>query len=163
MIILTRRLVLIAATALAVSAGAAVAHKYRSANLEIEHPWSRATSKTAKVGAGYVIIKNNGSEPDKLLAATSEISEKTELHETVIKDNIASMRALPTGVTIPAKGSVEFGPGGMHIMFVGLKRALKEGEFFKGTLTFEKAGAIDVRFAIEEKEPAGKSHQHHNH
>jgi hypothetical protein len=34
-------------------------------------------------------------------------------------------------------------------MFNDLKRPLTEGEEFKGTLTFEKAGTVDVTFEVE--------------
>lgn len=116
----------------------------------------------AKVGAGYVLIKNNGADADRLIAVTSEICVKAELHMSVVKDNVASMHALPDGVVIPAQSAAEFDPGGMHIMLFGLKKPLKEGEFFKGTFTFEKAGKIEVRFAVEEGAP-GKVKELHRH
>jgi periplasmic copper chaperone A len=162
MINLSRRLIVFVAAMGAVWGGPAAAHKYRTGNLEIVHPWSRAMPMGARVGAGYVLIKNNGTEADRLVAVSSEICEKAELHTSVVKDNVATMHALPDGVVIPAQAAAEFEPGGMHIMLVGLKKPLKEGEFFKGTFTFEKAGKIEVRFAVEEGTP-GKAKELHRH
>jgi periplasmic copper chaperone A len=157
---LSRWLVVFVAAMGAVWVGSAAAHKYRTGNLEIVHPWSRAMPMGAKVGAGYVLIKNNGADADRLIAVTSEICVKAELHMSVVKDNVASMHALPDGVVIPAQATAEFDPGGMHIMLFGLRKPLKEGEFFKGTFTFEKAGKIEVRFAVEEGAPGNVKELH---
>ena len=48
-------------------------------------------------------------------------------------------------------------------MFLDLKRPLKEGEEFSGTLTFEKAGTVDVTFEVEgtgAKAPEPSDHHH---
>jgi periplasmic copper chaperone A len=59
------------------------------------------------------------------------------------------MRELTEGLAIPAQGSVTFEPASYHLMFEGLKRPLKEGETFSGTLTFEKAGTVSVTFDVK--------------
>jgi hypothetical protein len=46
---------------------------------------------------------------------------------------------MPT-VDIPAGGTVDFSPTGRHLMLVGLKAPLKEGESFLVTLKFDKGG-----------------------
>ena len=58
------------------------------------------------------------------------------------------MRQVTDGIAIPAKGSVELKPGGYHIMFMGLKQQVMEGEEFTGTLTFEKAGTVTVEYEV---------------
>jgi copper(I)-binding protein len=65
-----------------------------------------------------------------------------------VVDGIMKMRPLENGVEIPAGGSVEFKPGGYHLMFMDLARPVKEGESFSGTLTFEKAGTVDVTYEV---------------
>jgi copper(I)-binding protein len=127
-----------------------LAHEFKAGDIEIGHPWSRATPQGAKVAVGYLTLKNNGAEPDRLIAATGEIAGKTEIHEMVVDGNgVMTMRPVEGGVDIAATGTVELKPGGLHIMFMDLKQGAKEGEKFKGTLTFEKAGSIDVEFAVE--------------
>lgn len=125
------------------------AHEYKVGPLTIIHPWSRATPAGAKVGGGYLVIRNNGQEDDRLVAVSAEISDKPEIHEMAIKDNVMQMRMLGDGLAIPAGGEVVLKPGSYHLMFMELKRQLTEGETFKGTLAFEKAGKVDVIFNVE--------------
>ncbi|HEY9211540.1 MAG TPA: copper chaperone PCu(A)C [Ancylobacter sp.] len=127
----------------------ASAHDYKIGNLEIAHPWARMTPAGAKVGGGYLVIENEGAEPDRLVSATSDVSDRVEIHEMSVKDGIMTMRMLADGVEVPAKGKVALAPGGYHLMMMGLKKPLVEGERFKGTLTFAKAGTLNVEFAVE--------------
>ncbi|KQZ33325.1 hypothetical protein ASD50_00575 [Mesorhizobium sp. Root552] len=134
----------------------AAAHEFKVGDLEIEHPWSRATPAGAKVAGGYLIITNTGGEPDRLVSIVSEISEKAEVHEMAVKDGVMTMRRVEGGVEIPAGGKAELSPGAYHLMFMGLKQQPKEGESFSATLTFEKAGSIDVKFSVEAIGSAGE-------
>lgn len=128
---------------------AASAHDFKVGAIEIEHPWSRATPPGAKVAAGYVEIGNEGSAADTLIGATADIADHAGLHEMAARDGVMTMRPLPGGVPVPAGGDVALKPGSYHIMFMGLKRPLKQGEQFDGTLIFAKAGTVRVTFAVE--------------
>ncbi|NLH79635.1 MAG: copper chaperone PCu(A)C [Phyllobacteriaceae bacterium] len=130
--------------------GAALAHGYKLGALEIGHPWSRATPKSAPVGGGYLTITNTGTTADRLVAVSADVSQKVELHEMAVVDGVMKMRALDDGVVVPAGGKVELKPGGHHVMFIGLKAQFAAGTSFKGTLTFEKAGKVDVEFQVED-------------
>jgi len=66
-----------------------------------------------------------------------------------MKDGVMTMRPLPDGLMLPAGGEVALEPGGYHLMFIGLKKMLKQGDSFAGTLTFEKAGTVEVSFTVE--------------
>ncbi len=128
---------------------AVLAHEFKVGDIEIGHPWSRATPIGAKVAGGYFTITNKGSSPDRLLSISSDVSDKAELHEMAVKDGVMTMRPVVGGLEIPAGGTVALAPGGYHLMFVGLKQQPKQGEKFSATLTFEKAGAVTVDFAVE--------------
>lgn len=157
----TSRTAGIAAAVLVALSSGAFAHEYKAGDLTIGHPWSRATLPGAKVAAGYLTVTNGGSAPDRLVAATGAIAGKTEIHEmSVDAAGVMTMRPLTAGVDIPAGATVELKPGGMHIMFMDLTGAVKAGEMFKGTLTFEKAGTVDIEFKVEDK---GKQPDHMNH
>jgi periplasmic copper chaperone A len=69
---------------LSLSAFPAAAHDYEFGDIFIVHPWARATPDGAKVGAGYATIHNKGDEADRLVAISSEISEKSEIHEMAV-------------------------------------------------------------------------------
>lgn len=127
----------------------AAAHEFKAGQLTIGHPWSRATVPGAKVGGGYLTIKNDGSESDRLVSVSAPFAAKAEIHQSSVEDGVAKMRQIEGGVEVPPGQTVEFAPGGKHLMFVGLKDALKKGEKVKGDLTFEKAGKVEVEFAIE--------------
>lgn len=126
------------------------AHEFKAGDLVLDHPWSRATPAGAKVGAGYVTIRNNGTAPDRLVAVSSEIAEKTEIHEMAIDPaGIMTMRPLADGLALAAGATTELKPGSYHIMFMGLKQPAKEGEKIAATLSFEKAGDVAVEFDVE--------------
>lgn len=127
----------------------AQAYDYSAGDLRIAHPWSRATPPAAKVGGGYLKIDNRGSSADRLRSVTLDRAGRVEIHEMSIAEGIMRMRELPMGVEIPAGGSVELKPGGLHVMFMDLKSPLKQGDRLMGTLIFERAGAVAVEFAVE--------------
>ena len=131
------------------SAQSVFAHEFKVGDIEIGHPWSRATPAGAKVAGGYLTITNTGSSPDRLLSISSDISAKAELHEMGVKDGVMTMRPVADGLEIPAGGKVTLGPGSYHVMFMDVKQPPREGEMFAATLTFEKAGTVTVKFAVQ--------------
>ena len=129
-------------------AGPVSAHDYKLGSLEIATPWTRATPATAKSGGGFMTITNKGTTADRLIAARSPASLKVEVHEMKMDDGVMKMRELAGGVPIePGKRSM-LAPGGNHLMLMGLKAPLKEGEKVPVTLTFEKAGKVDVALDV---------------
>lgn len=139
----------LAAGLLLLGAQGAIAHEYKAGSLEIEHPWVRMTPPGAKVGGGYMTIDNHGTAPDRLIAVTAEAADHVEIHQMAEKDGVATMRMVEGGVEVPANGKLALAPGGYHLMMMGLKQPLKQGERVKGTLTFQKAGTVAVEFAVE--------------
>jgi periplasmic copper chaperone A len=132
-----------------VLASAAGAQEYQLGALKIEQPWARATPQGAKVAAGYMKITNTGNAPDRFVGGTAAFSGGFELHEMKIDGGVMKMRALPNGVEIKPGETIEFKPGSYHVMFTGVKQALAAGQKVNGTLVFEKAGRVDVQFAVQ--------------
>jgi copper(I)-binding protein len=138
------------AVALATAAGTcARAHDYKAGAIEIDHPWSRATPRGASVAAGYFKLTNTGAAPDRLVAATSAAAGRVEIHEMATVDGVMKMRPIKDGVELKAGATVEFKSGGYHLMMFDLKQQLQQGQRIKGTLTFEKAGPVDVEYVVE--------------
>ena len=149
------------AAVLALAISAAQAHDYKVGTLEIGHPWTRATPKGASVGGGYLKITNKGTVADRLTGATFAVAPRVEIHEMAMRDGMMRMRALPNGIEIKPDETVEFKPGSYHIMFMNLKEPLEKGQRIKGTLTFEKAGPIEVEYVVEAVgAPASGRHAH---
>ena len=147
--------------ALVFSATLALAHGYKLGNLEIKHPWAKATISGQPVAGGFMKITNNGTEPDRLLRITSGVSDMIQVHEMKVEDGIMKMNEIPGGLEIAPGATVELKPGALHVMFMGIKAPFKEGETVKATLTFEKAGTIDVEFKVDAAKPGDDAHKHH--
>ena len=146
------------ATLIALAAGPVIAQEFKSGDITVERPWSRETPKGAEVAAGYLVIHNNGSTPDKLVGGAADFAGKIEIHEMSMDNGIMRMRELKSGLEVPAHGEVKLAPKSYHIMFTNLKQPLKKGESVKVNLTFEHAGSIPVVFevgSVGETSPGG--------
>ena len=135
-------------SALALAASTAYAGDYTAGTLTIADPWSRATPKGATVAAGYMKITNNGTLPDRLTGGSSDVAPRIEVHESTMDKGVAKMRPVNGGLEIKPGETVELKPGSYHLMFVGLKKQLNTGSQIKATLTFEKAGKVDLDYDV---------------
>ena len=131
--------------------------------INISLPFTRATLPNAPVGGGFLTIENTGAEADRLISATSSVAKDTQIHEMAMEGDVMKMRELPDGLEIPAGQTVVLAPGGFHIMFMGLNQAFVEGETVTVTLTFEKAGTVEVPLPVmapAADAPAPMEHAH---
>ncbi len=135
----------------------AQAHDITSGSLTIEHPWSRPTIGNAPNSAAYLKITNHGGTPDTLMGVKSDVAKRVELHMVKMDDGVMRMRAAKDGVTVPANGSVELKPGGVHIMLMGLSRKLTPGQMFDLTLQFKHQGAVPIQVKVEKMGAMGGS------
>jgi periplasmic copper chaperone A len=125
------------------------------AQITISDAWTRATAPGAKIGAGYMTIRNASKSADRLIAASSPAAEKVEPHVTAKDGAIFRMREVK-GYDIPAGGSFELKPGGAHLMLMNLKAPLKEGDKVPLTLRFEHAGEIRTELQVGRLTDTGK-------
>ena len=106
-------------------------------------------------GAAYLTIENAGSEPDRLVGASSPAAKSVEIHEMVDDGGTMRMRPLADGLAIPANATTALEPGGYHIMLIGLVEDLTEGDIYDLTLTFERAGDVTVQVPVGSGAPSG--------
>jgi periplasmic copper chaperone A len=106
--------------------------------------------------AGYFTLAG-GARPDRLLSVASPVA-RIEMHETLTVSGAMRMAALKM-VDVPAGASVEFKPGGKHLMLFGLPAALKSGDELILTFTFEKAGAVPVTAVARSATDAAHAHR----
>lgn len=142
-----RTVLLLLAASLA-AAAAAAAQDYTIGGIKISKVWTREAPAGAPVAAGFMTITNTGKEPDTLVGGSIPIAERFEVHEMKLEGGIMKMRRLDPGLTIRPGETVVLKPGSFHLMFINLKQAPKRGTPVKGTLIFEKAGRIDVEYAV---------------
>ena len=133
------------------------------AHLDIRNGRSRVTPNGAPVAGGYITIRNWGEKGDRLIAASVAIADRVEIHEMTMADGVMRMRALDAGLDIPAGATVELKAGSYHLMFIKPGRALVEGEWLEGSLTFERAGVVPVRFKVEGMGGSQQGHAHGAH
>jgi copper(I)-binding protein len=125
----------------------AVAQDVTIGDLTIANPVTMASAKMAMAGAGYMSITNTGETDDRLIGAAADYP-RVMIHQTQMVDGVATMQHQEY-VTIPAGGSVEFAPGGYHVMFMGLQdNPFVIGQDVPVTLTFQEAGEIEVIFTV---------------
>jgi periplasmic copper chaperone A len=128
---------------------------------KVEAAWARPTVQGQAAGGGFLKI-TGGTAGDRLLGGSAEVSKAVELHTMQMDGDVMRMRQVPV-IEVPAGGTVELKPGGLHLMFMGLKQPLKAGESFPLTLRFEKAGEVKVDVKISVQPPAGSAAGHGGH
>jgi copper(I)-binding protein len=134
---------------------------HRQQPVRITEAWARETAPTQVNGGAFLTITNHADQPDRLVSATSPVSTTAQLHTMSMDGGVMRMRELPEGIPVPAKAAVELKPGGLHIMFIGLKAPLKPGQIVKLTLRFEKAGMLRVTLPVRPVGAMGMARDQH--
>lgn len=142
-------------------ASAAIAQGQPARSISIQHPWSRETAVGQAAGGGFMTVTNSGLDDDRLVSGSSPVAADVQLHTMTMDGGVMRMRQVTNGITVPSKGSVALRPGSFHLMFIGLKRPLRQGERFPVTLQFQRAGRVTVQFAVQPVGSAGPMETQH--
>lgn len=114
----------------------------------VDNAHVRATPPHTKNSAAFMVINNNGDKQAKLVAATSNIADRVELHSHIMSDGMMKMRQVDE-IIIEANNHVELRPGSFHVMFLGLKSPLKEGENVTFNLYFDNGDEVIIDAPIK--------------
>jgi copper(I)-binding protein len=136
------------ATLLAGASPAVSGEEFRVGDLVVELPWARATAGRAPNGVVYMSLSNRGDAADWLVAVATPIAARAGVHETLRQGGVMTMRGVKR-LEIPPGGSTTLQPGGLHVMLMGLRVPIEKGQTFPLTLTFERAGVVEVRVAAQ--------------
>jgi copper(I)-binding protein len=117
-------------------------------DLAISGGFVRAMLPNQPVGGGYFTVHNAGTAPDRLVGIATPLAGSGEVHEMSMQGAVMTMRALPEGVEIPAGGTVVLQPGGLHLMFMQVATPFKAGSTVPVTLTFQKAGKVELALPV---------------
>jgi periplasmic copper chaperone A len=139
--------------ALAALAALALGSGLAAAQVKVEGAWVRPTVPGQQGGGGYLTITSPAA--DRLLGGSTPAAQRFELHTMAMKGDVMEMREVD-GVDLPAGRKVEFKPGGLHVMLIGLKEPLKVGTKLPVTLRFQKAGELKVEFEVTSKAPSAR-------
>ena len=132
-------------------------------DLEIANPWIRVMQPGQQAGGGYVAITNRGTEPDRLVHASTPRAARTEIHSMEIVNDVMTMRPVEGGLDIASGETLSLEPGSYHVMFIGVAEPFAEGEIVPVTLEFETAGRVDLAFEVRgmgHGRAAASSHGH---
>ena len=115
--------------------------------LAVLDAWSRSTPPVAQVGVVYLTLKNDTKKSDRLLKLSTPVATKVEVHRTEVLDGIARMREVAV-LHVDAGQTLEFQPGGLHVMLMGLRKPLVAGTSYDLDLLFEVAGPRKVKVTV---------------
>ncbi len=127
-----------------------------AAQVKVEGAWARPTVPGQQGGGGFVTLSSAGA--DRLVGGSTPLAERFELHSMAMKGDVMEMRQIDS-IELPAGKAVKLEPGGLHVMFIGLKQPLAIGSRVPVTLKFEKAGELKVEFEVASR-PTAAPHQH---
>jgi copper(I)-binding protein len=125
---------------------------------QVSAAWSRPAA-AGTTGAGFMTLTNPGSSPDALVSVESPWAKDTQVHQSSMAGGVARMQRVER-VEIPAGGKVTFAPGGYHLMFMGLGRALRTGDRLPATLTFASGAKVNAQFVVGLSPPADEHAGH---
>jgi copper(I)-binding protein len=125
-----------------------LANLANAATFSVENAYIRATPPHTQNSAAFMLINNNSDKSLTLVAASSDIADRVELHSHIMSDGMMKMRQVES-IVIEANDSVELRPGSFHVMFLGLKSPLKEGNKVKLKLYFNNGDEMIIDAPIK--------------
>ena len=161
---MNRRLLLQLAAAIGLTLASilalAAAARAERASIEVRDAFARATIGAAKNAVVYLKLRNRAGAADRLVGASTPVAERAEFHFHERDGDVLKMRCMEA-VDVGSHATVEFKPGGMHVMLLGLKAPLREGESLPLTLEFEASGALTVDVPVKSIAAGAAAHQGH--
>ena len=115
--------------------------------VDIKNAWVRSTVPGQKAtGAFMTITAKDGA---KLVGAASPAAGVAEVHEMKMEGDVMRMRAVQSGLDLPAGKAVELKPSGFHVMLMDLKSALPKDTSIALTLTFKDAKGVESKVDLK--------------
>ena len=125
----------------------------------VHDAYARASGKSAKSGAAFMMLENTSTTDDRLIDARSDAAKRVELHtHKENADGVMQMIHVEEGFALPAGGSHALKRGGDHVMLMGLNGPLNQGDTVTLTLVFEQAGEMTIEVPVDNKRKGGHGH-----
>lgn len=119
--------------------------------LTVTAPWVRATVPAQKSTGAFMHLLS--LSPARLVKVSSPAAASVELHKMEMSGG--TMRMGPVdGIDLPAKKGVNLASGGYHVMLMGLKKQLKEGDTVDLTLevqgkSYKPGSTVTVKVPVK--------------
>ncbi|MDR2239028.1 MAG: copper chaperone PCu(A)C [Zoogloeaceae bacterium] len=127
--------------------------------ITVDDPYVRLAPPNAPATGAFMVIKNSGSADVKLIKADNPASKATELHTHINDGGVMKMRPVAS-IDIKAGGEAVLKPGGLHVMMIDLKAALKEGDVVPITLGFDDGSEKKIEAKVVRPMPMAHGQGH---
>jgi len=156
------RSIRIAACVLATLIAAPVLASSAAESISANEPYVRMVPPGMTVSGAFMVLKNVDSMDHKLVKAESPVAKAVELHTHTNEGGVMKMRPVKD-IEIKTKGEAVLKPGGLHVMLIGLKQDLKEGDNVAITLTFEDGSNKKIEAPVRKIQTEMKMEMKHDH
>lgn len=113
----------------------------------VHDAWVREPMGGRNVTGAFAIVENSGATPRSIVSATSDVSDKVELHEMKNEGGMMKM-SMVQKLEIPAKGKLELKPGSFHVMLFDVKTKLAEGGKVTLTLKLDDGSTVTTEAQV---------------
>jgi copper(I)-binding protein len=138
-------------------------HQQQPTMIEVKNAYIKPTPPGTQNTAAYFILENKSHNTTTLIDATSDSAEIIQIHEHIMSNGLMKMQHVKTGINIPSNTSIVLEPGGYHIMFIGVKNSIKEGDSVKLSLLFSDGKSINVVLPAQDQASTTAQGKHHKH
>lgn len=129
------------------------------AEVAVENAWVRMPPPVADTAAGYLVLKNSGEQSVAVVSVECDAAAEPEFHSMQTHDGMVHMQKMER-VEVPAGGSIEFAPGGDHLMMKGLTKELKAGEHVTLRIAFSNGESVTVQAQVIDMRGQTGGHGH---
>jgi len=135
--------------------GLMLASSLSYADIDVQDAKVRAVPPTQKITAAFMQLTNTGTENRSVVSASSPASDVVELHTHIQEGDRMQMRQIPE-IKLPAGETTTLQPGGLHLMLIGLKAPVVEGDQLSITLTLDNGERVDLELPVQPVMPGMK-------
>lgn len=140
------------ATALLLSSCAQATETVVEGDLSVSNGWVRYSEYSDHVDGmtgAFAEFTNNTDHLITIVGGSAEIAKMIETHEVVMVDGAMKMQAKQGGIPIQPGQTLTLEPGGLHIMLMGLKKPVLEGDEIKMTIDFDGTEDMTVTWPVK--------------
>lgn len=129
-------------------------------DITVTDAYARSATPVSKSGAAFMVIHNDGDTDDRLIGVQTDAAARAELHTHMdMGEGVMKMMEVEEGFPVPAGGMHMLARGGDHVMLMGLTGPMKPDDVIHMTLTFEKAGDVEIDIPVDlDRQPEDGGH-----
>ncbi len=131
-------------------------------DIAIEHAWSPTVASAARTRAVYMVIRNIGEAPRRIIGAKVDGFAMAHLHMSAVTDGVATMSRLDA-LDVPPRGSVAFAPGALHVMAMKPLSPPPPGAALSVTIEFANGELFTVEAEQKSMADGLKAMREHDH